>query len=69
MADVLKGTLVSGSDTSITVTKDDGDEESRDLASSCKVTLNGNKSDMESLRAGDKVEVTGDPGKGVAATR
>lgn len=66
---MCEGTFVSGTATSIVMTKDDGSQMTHPLAEGCTFTLDGKPSSLAKLKAGDCVEVTGDPGTAVAATR
>jgi hypothetical protein len=64
------GIIVSVSGSQITMTHDDGSpKDTHNVATNAVITLNGVHASLSQLRAGDHVDVVGDPATIVTATR
>lgn len=63
------GTLKSVSGNSIVVEDSDGNKRTVSVSKEATVTLDGKASKLSELKAGDGVEVSGDPATSVSATR
>lgn len=63
------GVLKSVSNNTLHFTDNNGDDQSVSVVNNVSVTLNGKSSKLADLKAGDAIQVSGDPATSVSATR